>query len=103
MEFGMNAQAVADKRHDLRAEAGSWLKAAREQVGMSQRELANVLGLQVYTFISQVEGGKGRVPPERYEAYAKALGVDPGEFARKMLSFYEPTTYELIFKGNEAS
>lgn len=64
---------------------------------MSQRDLANRVKLEHYTFISQIEAGRGRVPPDRYEAYAVALGVDPREFAMTMLKFHEPHTYRLLF------
>jgi Predicted transcriptional regulators len=85
-----------------RQEAGAWLAAARKQSGMSQRELAAALGDMYHTFISQIESGKGKLPSERYEAYAKALGLNPQKFAKTMLRFYEPSTYQLLFGGNAA-
>src|SRR5690606_39166076 len=39
----------------LRQEAGRWLRSLREKAGYSQRELARVVGLEYYTFISQIE------------------------------------------------
>lgn len=98
MQFQGRTQIADDKRQDLRLQAGAWLKASREGAGLSQRELAENVGALYYTFISQIESGKGRIPAERYEAWALALGVEPREFALRMLSFYEPSTYELIFK-----
>ncbi|QDG74946.1 helix-turn-helix transcriptional regulator [Labrenzia sp. PHM005] len=97
MQFQSSAKTNDDKRQDLRLQAGSWLKAAREEAGLSQRDLATKMGALYYTFISQIESGKGRLPADRYEIYAGALGVDKRDFAIKMLEFYEPTTYELIF------
>jgi hypothetical protein len=32
------------------------------------------------------------------EAWAKALGADPTEFAKQLLSFYEPELYRLLFE-----
>lgn len=90
-----------DHRRDLRLQAGAWLKARREVVGLSQRELAERVGAVYYTFISQIEAGRGRIPSERYEAWARALDIEPRLFATKMLGFYEPATYELIF-GRDA-
>ena len=98
MQFQGSATIAEDKRQDSRLQAGAWLRAAREKAGLSQRDLAEKVGALYYTFISQIEGGKGRIPAERYEAWAVALGIEPREFAIRMLSFYEPTTYELIFK-----
>ena len=48
--------------HELRREAGVWLKELRERRGMSQRQLASKLGAEYYTFISQLETGRGRIP-----------------------------------------
>jgi len=46
----------------LRREAGIWLKELREARGLSQRDLANLVGVEYYTFISQIESGRGRIP-----------------------------------------
>lgn len=97
MRFQGSEHTADDKRQDLRLQAGAWLKSAREEAGLSQRELAENVGALYYTFISQIEGGKGRLPAERYEAWARALNISPRDFAVRMLSFYEPSTYELIF------
>lgn len=82
----------------LRKQAGAWLKELRAQAGLSQIQLADVLGFKYYTFISQVENGFGRVPIESMEAWAKALGADPTEFAKHLLSYYEPELYRLLFE-----
>ena len=81
----------------LRAEAGGWLKAARESAGLTQAGLAEQVGLRYYTFVSQVESGHGRVPIEAQGAWATALGLDPGAFARTLLRFYEPELYRLLY------
>lgn len=86
-----------DPRQDLRLQAGAWLRCMRENAGLSQRDLATKVGVLYYTFVSQIEGGKGRLPPERYEKWAEALGIDARDFSIQMLGFYEPTTYRLIF------
>lgn len=95
-----SANAAADPR-TLRREAGAWLKELRSRAGLSQHDLAERLGLKYYTFVSQVENGFGRVPIESMEAWAKALGVDAGDFARKLVACYEPELYRLLFKGKK--
>lgn len=80
-----------------RIRAGQWLRAAREARGLSQRALAAAVGIDYYTFIAQVEAGRGRIPPERYEAWARALDIPPKEFVRRMLMYYEPSTYRILF------
>jgi len=82
----------------LRKKAGTWLKELRGRAGLSQIELAQQLGFKYYTFISQVENGYGRVPTESMEAWASALGIDPSEFARALLSYYEPEMHRLLFE-----
>lgn len=100
----MNSQANEQdlaQRHDLRVEAGLWLREKREQAGLSQRDLAGKVGALYYTFVSQIESGKGKLPSDRYEAWAEALGLDVREFCIKMLSFYEPAMCRLLFPERE--
>ena len=85
---------------ELRKEGGAWLKSLREARGLSQRKLADLIGTDYYTFISQLETGRGRIPPDRYVAWADALGVEPREFVKNVLQFYDPITYEILF-GHE--
>lgn len=82
---------------ELRRAAGRWLKSLREQRGLSQRQLADKVGVDYYTFISQLEAGRGRVPPERYETWASALGVEPKTFVKGLMQFYDPITYQILF------
>lgn len=82
----------------LRKQAGTWLKELRGRAGLSQMELARKLGLKYYTFVSQVENGFGRVPTESMEAWGRALGEHPGDFARQLLSFYDPELHRLLFE-----
>ena len=81
----------------LRKEAGRLLKELREAAGLTQRRLAEEVGIDYYTFIAQIESGRGRIPPERYEAFAKALGVPSQDFVKKMLKHYDPVTYQHLF------
>jgi len=86
----------------LRQQAGRWLKAAREKAGLTQAELAEQVGLRYYTFVSQVESGLGRLPIETQAAWAMALGLDPSEFAKTLLRYYEPELYRLLFEAENA-
>jgi transcriptional regulator with XRE-family HTH domain len=89
---------AAPEARELRRQAGAWLKEQRVRAGLSQIELAQRLGLKYYTFVSQVENGFGRVPTESMEAWARALGIDPSSFARRLLSFYDPELHRLLFE-----
>lgn len=96
-----NPQAPRDDEvKALRREGGAWLKQLREEAGLSQRELAAKLGVEYYTFISQMETGRVRVPPDQYRAIAKALKIDLATFVRKLMRFYDPVTYAILFAGS---
>ncbi|MGO9743121.1 MAG: helix-turn-helix domain-containing protein [Roseiarcus sp.] len=93
-----HAQRRADPEvQGLRKAAGTWLRMLREKRGLSQRELAGLIGAEYYTFISQLETGRGRVPPERYHEWARALDVKPRVFVKTLLAYYDPHTYSVLF------
>jgi|GEM_PF-508883 len=81
----------------LRTKAGRWLRELREKRGLSQRDLAKMVGAEYYTFISQLEHGRGRIPPDRYLLWADALGVEPRDFVLGLMPYYDPVTYNVIF------
>ena len=84
----------------LRQSAGVLLKTLRERRGLSQRQLANLVGTEPYTFISQLENGRGRIPPNLYHTWAQVLGVEPRLFVRELMKYYDPVTYGILF-GSE--
>lgn len=89
----------------LRQQAGRWLRALRERAGMSQRELAKAVGFEYYTFISQLEGGRGRLPPAQYVAFAEALDIPLHDFVKTLMRYYDPITYYALFElppGNQS-
>ncbi len=85
-----------------RKEGGKWLKDLREKRDLSQKELAELVDVQFNTFISQLENGRGRIPPERYELWASALGIAPHTFVERILFYYDPMTHRIIF-GRDAA
>ena len=91
-----------EESKEQRAALGLWLKSLREDQGLSQRELASRLSLDYYTFISQLENGRGKIPAHRYAEWAIALGQEPKEFVKHLLRYYEPLTHEILF-GEETS
>ena len=93
----------SDDAKRLRKVAGQWLKSKRTIAGITQKELANRVGLEYYTFVSQIEGGQGRVPSNLYPVWAQSLGLDVKDFAKKMLEFYDPHTHRALgFAPTEA-
>lgn len=45
---------------EMRREGGRWLRELREKAGLSQRELALLVHTDYYTFVSQLENGRGQ-------------------------------------------
>ena len=84
----------------LRLAGGLWLKGLREDAQLSQRELADKVGISYYTFVSQLENGRGRLPPDRYEIWSEALNIDSKNFIRKLMQFYDPVTHRLLFEND---
>lgn len=87
-----------EEAKEHRMTLGLWLRSLREEQGLSQRELADMLSLDYYTFISQLENGRGKIPSHRYAEWAQALGQNPREFVKTLLQHYEPTTYNVLFE-----
>ena len=83
---------------ERRRAAGGWLRNLREQRGLSQRDLAKLVDADYYTFISQLETGRGKIPPERYEIWANALAIDAKTFVKELLQYYDPLTYAILFE-----
>jgi ribosome-binding protein aMBF1 (putative translation factor) len=98
---GVNMSAVPlrqpDDVQELRKQAGRWLRRLREDQGLSQRALADLTGTEYYTFVSQLETGRGRIPPDQYLRWAEALGVEPKEFVKTLMRFYDPVTFDILF------
>tara|TARA_R100000808_G_C2087393_1_gene109060 strand:- start:158 stop:460 length:303 start_codon:yes stop_codon:yes gene_type:complete len=94
-------KADSDAARMHRQAVGKQLREWREQCDLTQRELSQKLGLNYYTFISQVETGSARVPPESMVAWAKALDQDLVEFAKVLLSHYDPHMFSALFRGGK--
>ena len=92
-----NFSPAVSPHKDARSELGGWLRALREAKGLSQRQLADTLGLDYYTFISQLETGRGKIPSARYRDWAQALEQEPKAFMTILLRYYEPEAYEMLF------
>jgi transcriptional regulator with XRE-family HTH domain len=106
IEVGMYThpqQGMGHKAVELRREAGAWLRQLRQDRNLSQRDLAKLVNVEYYTFISQIEAGKGRIPPDRYAVWAEALGVEVREFVKTLLKYYDPITYDHLFSEHTSA
>lgn len=82
---------------NLRKEGGLWLKRRREELGLSQRDVADCLGLKFYSFISQVENGRAPIPPELLQDWSSALRLPTAEFAKTTLRYFSPILHRALF------
>lgn len=89
----------AEEVLELRREAGRRLRDLRDARGLSQRQLAEIVGADHYTFISQLETGRGRIPPDRYRVWAEALAVNVRDFVYMLMRYYDPVTYAILFSS----
>lgn len=97
MAYTNPQQGTGQEAKRLRQEAGKMLKAMREAVEKTQRDVAQEVGFDYYTMVSQIENGKTRVPPDVMVAYAKSLRVPPKELAKKLMQYYDPKMFEILF------
>lgn len=80
-----------------RKKAGGIIKALRNRAGYTQRELAQKLSLDYYTFVSAVENGQSRVPAYMYHEMAGYLSVDPVAFSMYGTKIYDPTIWAALY------
>ena len=92
---------LSERRRDLNAETtGALIRAAREKAGLTQKAVADAVGLTTYTMISQMELGYVTVPPALWVRLADALNMDRQDFVLRCLSAQMPEVYEALF-GNK--
>jgi len=96
--YAHQTKLASDEVQELRREGGRYLRELREARGLSQRQLAALIGAEFYTFVSQIETGRGRIPPDRYRTWAEALGVEPRTFVQALMRFYDPVTHQILFE-----
>ena len=95
--YAHQTKLASEAVQELRREGGRYVRELREAAGLSQRQLAAKIGLDFYTFVSQIETGRGRIPPDSYRTWAEALGIDVRTFVQDLMRFYDPVTHGILF------
>ncbi|MDM0006422.1 helix-turn-helix transcriptional regulator [Variovorax sp. J22G73] len=80
----------------MRKRFGAWLKEAREQVGLTQLDLAALLDYAYPTTISQIERGAAALPPGELHRWAEAIRLTPKKVAETYLYYTEPFLYAAL-------
>lgn len=63
----------------MRMTTGQIIKFLREERGMTQEQLAELMGYSHKSSINKIEMGKSDLPQSKLVAFAKVFGVDPCE------------------------
>jgi len=100
--YAHQTKLASEEVQDLRCEGGRYLRELREARGLSQRQLAALIGVEYYTFVSQIETGRGRIPPDSYRIWAEALGVEVKDLVRNLMRYYDPVTHDILFTDSFA-
>ena len=87
---------------EARKAFGQRLKHRREQLGLTQMEMALATNQAYFTFISAVETGKTKLPTQDIEAWATVLKVDINLFAKAFVQAYDVSLYNALFNSDPA-
>lgn len=85
-----------DIGYDYRRKVGAYVRDLREGRGLTQRELGKAVGIGSNA-VSAIELGRNPIPPERYGAFAEALGANPKKFGLFLLEWTDPWLFGLIY------
>lgn len=80
---------------------GQRMKRFREDLQMTQLDMAQRTDQTYFTFISQVESGKAKIPTRDLPKWAKALQLDTYEFAKSYLKAVDQHLFEAMFEPND--
>ncbi|WP_375457041.1 helix-turn-helix domain-containing protein [uncultured Methylobacterium sp.] len=90
---------TSPETQELRRDAGRLLKHLREKAGHTQGSFSAEVGSPVYTFVSQIETGRGRIPPDQIRTWANAYGIEARSFLQMIMRFYDPETFAVLFEN----
>jgi transcriptional regulator with XRE-family HTH domain len=79
------------------SDPGEVLAQRRQDLALSQAELAKVLAYPSVNFISMMESGRSKVPIERSVEIAAALEIDAKWFVERVLRDRHPHVADVIF------
>ena len=83
----MKARIMADLRH--LTHPGDIVRERREELGLSQVQLAGLIGYKNSNFITMIEKKRSRVPLYTAPKLAQALQLDQMWFIERVMSFFD--------------
>lgn len=90
------ATLLSPTAHTMRQRFGEWLKARREDAGVTQLDLSKLLGHSYVSMVSQVERGRSLIPSPDLMAWAGAIKVKPKDFAMQYLYWCHPEVSAML-------
>jgi transcriptional regulator with XRE-family HTH domain len=85
--------------HNPASSFGELIRQRREQLGLSQTEVARRVEIRSPEFIGMVEVGKRPIPLDRVPALADALEFDRVDLCKAALAERHPILYDALFRG----
>jgi transcriptional regulator with XRE-family HTH domain len=92
-----------EKRLRNKNALGEIIKTQRTAIGYTQKELADRLGLEYYTMISQLENGYVSVPPAMWVPLSFILKLNREEWVLMCLEEIAPEIYNALFGNNSTT
>lgn len=97
----VNVMGLSDeKRKKNRNTLGTRLKIARTEADFTQKALADALGLEYYTMVSQMELGYISIPPALWGPIADTLKIDRSAWVLDCLEEISPEIFTSLFGNN---
>ncbi len=91
---------LSEKRKEKnRSNLGARLKEARTAQGFTQKALAEAVGIEYYTMVSQMELGYISIPAALWGPIADVLKMDKSDWVLLCLNEYQPDLYRALFSN----
>lgn len=76
---------------------GQYIKQCRQDAGLTQKQLADALGMEYYNTISQVENDRINLPPAHWRTAANVMQLNVQDFVLKCLNLMQPEMRNAVF------
>lgn len=86
---------------DRRKRFGHNLKRRREDLQLTQLQMAKLTGQTYFTFISNVERGGTKIPSKDLRLWAESLQLDLHEFTKAYLSAADQNLFECLYSSTD--
>jgi transcriptional regulator with XRE-family HTH domain len=89
-----------DIGYEYRREFGAFLRSRRLDLGLTQQEVGEALGVG-FSAVSALENGRIALAADKAEAMAEILKIDKEEMGRLYLRWSNPWVYKMIYNSRD--